>query len=214
VVACTAIATAAVLGSFSREGYIMLVGAVGSLGFTKQRKLFLVAVLGLGVVFFVAPPVRENVAHTITQIQNAEHDDPGSNSLTARYRAWTYRWHGWFLKQPLVGCGVGSVALSVDNEYLLRACEVGVVGFSVFLWWLASIGLEVRRLQRFSGLSQQISSGLGAAFVGLLIQGMAAASFTSIRTMEPFWFLMGLAAAAETLRREQLSKEKASVCVS
>jgi hypothetical protein len=154
------------------------------------------------------------VAHTLTQIQNAKDDDPGRNSLTARYRAWEYRWNGWFLKSPLLGCGVGSVALSVDNEYLLRACEVGVVGFGIFAWWLLSIGLEVRRLQRFSGLPQQISAGLGAAFVGLLIQGSVAASFTSIRTMEPFWFLLGLAAVANQLRQGQLSKEKSATCVS
>lgn len=214
VIACTAMATAAVLMSFSREGYIMLVGAIGTLAFTKQRKLFFVAILGLAAVFFAAEPVRENVSHTITQIQNAKDDDPGSNSLTARFRSWEYRWNGWFVKQPLFGNGVGSVALSVDNEYLLRACEVGIVGFGIFVWWLASIGLEVRRLQRYPGLPQQISAGLGAAFVGLLIQGSVAASFTSIRTMEPFWFLLGLAAVANQLRQEQLSKEKFSACVS
>lgn len=213
LILCTALAAAGVLMSFSREGYVMLFGSLLSFGFTRHRKVVFGALLVLAMVFFLAEPVRQNVHNTVGQIQNSQNDDPGSNSLTARYRSWEYRWNGWFIKQPLFGNGVGAVALSVDNEYLLRACEVGIVGFAIFLWWLSSIWKQVQRLQRSVGFPQMISTGLGAAFVGLLIQGSVAASFNSIRTMEPFWFLLGLVTAAVAIHREQLTQE-AKICAS
>jgi hypothetical protein len=214
VLLCTTVTTAALLMTFSREGYIMLLGAVLVFGFTRYRGVvFAAAVVGVALYFFAAP-VRDNIAHTVDTVQKSPNDDPGGNSLTARYRTWEYRWHGWFLKQPLFGCGVGSVALSTDNEYLMRACEVGVVGFSIFLWWLGSIGRQVIRLQKTPGLPRVLAAGVAAAFLGLLIQGTVAASFTSIRTMEPFWFLLGLVTAAVAIHRTKVEAEARNVCVS
>ena len=213
LILCTMTAAAAVLMSFSREGYVMLVGTLTVFGFTRHRKLVLSAFLALIVIFFAAEPVRNNVHNTVGQIQNSREADPGQNSLTARFYAWEYRMNGWFWKWPLFGCGVGSVALSVDSEYVLRLCEVGVVGFGIFLWWLVSIGQEVRRLQRTRGFPQMISIGLGAAFVGLLIQASVAASFNSIRTMEPFWYLLGLVSAAVMIQRNKAAQE-ARLCAS
>jgi hypothetical protein len=214
VLICTSITTTALLMTFSREGYIMLLGAVLVFGFTKYRAIVAAAAVVALALFLFAAPVRDNVNHTISTVQKSQNDDPGSNSLTARYRTWEYRWHGWFMKQPLVGCGVGSVALSCDNEYLLRACEVGIVGFSVFLWWLAVIGKQVIRLQKIPGLPRVLAVGLAAAFLGLLIQATVAASFTSIRTMEPFWFLLGLVTAATAIHRQKVEAEVRNVCVS
>lgn len=214
VLLCTVVTTGALLMTFSREGYIMLVGSVLVFGFTKYRGVVFAAAVVALALFFLAEPVRENVFHTMETVQKAPNDDPGGNSLTARFRSWEYRWNGWFLKQPLLGNGVGSVALSVDNEYLLRACEVGILGFGVFLWWLASIGKQVIRLQKIPGLPRVLSAGLAAAFLGLLIQATVAASFTSIRTMEPFWFLLGLVTAAALIHRRRMEEEANYVCVS
>nr|AQQ74446.1 hypothetical protein [uncultured bacterium] len=200
IIGCTLLSLLAVLFSFSREGYIMLLGTLGVFGFTKNRSILVVAVLLLLAIGAVVPTVRDNVVDTVGVIQRAPDDDPGSNSLTNRFRSWEYRWNYWFLKQPLVGCGVGSVALSVDSEYVLRLCEVGVVGFGIFLWWLGSIWKQVRHLRRVKGMPSVLAVGLAAAFVGMLIQAIVAASFNSIRTMEPFWFLLGLVSAAVAIQ--------------
>lgn len=211
IIAFTSISLLGVLFSFSREGYIMLLGSMVVFAFTKHRWIFLVIALVMGSALTLPGPIRANLDSAVNQIQKASDDDPGSNSLTARYRAWDYRWNGWFMKEPLIGCGVGSVALSVDNEYLMRACEVGVVGFSLFVWWLASIAFQVKQLQRAPGLPRSLATGLAAAFVGLLIQGYVAASFTSIRTMEPFWFLLGLVTVAVTLyHRDRAAAQQAA----
>lgn len=201
MILCTGVAGAGLLMSFSREGYIMLVGSLLVFGITRHRWLLLGALVALVMAFTMAAPVRDHVHDTVQKVRGARTDDRGSNSLSARYDAWEWRWKQFFLKQPVIGNGVGSVALSVDNEYLMRACEVGATGFAVFCWWLFGIGRLVRQSMRFSsGLTQCLATGLAAGFVGLLIQGLVAASFTTIRTMEPFWFLLGLLCAGALLR--------------
>jgi O-antigen ligase/polysaccharide polymerase Wzy-like membrane protein len=199
LITCTALSGLGLLLSYSREGYLMLMGSLLVFGFTRHRALLFGAGLALLAAFIVVSPVRQNLDDTVQLIHKSQHDDAGSNSLTARYSAWAWRWNGWFVKQPLIGSGVGSVALTVDNEYLMRACEVGVMGFCLFLWWLGGIWRQVRRLWAIPGFAQVLAIGLAAGFVGLLIQGLVAASFTTIRTMEPFWFLLGLASAAGSI---------------
>ncbi len=200
LIACVGIAGAGVIYSFSREGLIMLLGSVLFFGATRHRGVLLVGVVGLALSYATLQPVRENVADTVQQIQAAPTDDPGSNSLSARYLTWRYRWY-WVQREPLIGNGVGSVSLSTDNEYLMRACEVGFFGIAIFAWWLVAIGKQVKQLLKAKGLPHMLAIGLASGFTGLLIQGTVAASFTAIRTMEPFWFLLGLTACGFRLYR-------------
>jgi O-antigen ligase/polysaccharide polymerase Wzy-like membrane protein len=199
LVVCTAIAGLALLLSYSREGYVMLVGTLLVFGFTRHRWILLGAGFALVAALVIAEPVRQNAGDTIHLINEAQHDDMGANSLTARYRGWEYRWDGWFSKQPVVGNGVGAVPLTVDNEYLLRACEGGVIGFLLFLWWLMAVWRQIARLLTAPSFPSLLAIGSAAGFIGLIIQALVAASFTTIRTMEPFWFLLGLLSAAGLL---------------
>jgi hypothetical protein len=203
LIAAIAIAGIGLLGSYSREGYIMLVGTILVFGVTKHRWILIAALVALIGAYAALPQVRARVHDTADQIRTARTGDPGQNSLTARFRAWEFRYNGWFVKQPLFGNGVGSVALSVDNEYLMRACEVGLFGLALFIWWLFSIWRQIRRTRMLGGIPQLLSLGALAGFVGLLIQGMVGASITTIRTMEPFWFMLGLLVAAYNIYREE-----------
>lgn len=191
-----------VLYTHSREGYVMLAAVLGVLGTRGFRVLLLVGV----VLVFLGPVVlprqfQARISDTVIKIQNSRTDSPGGNSLTARYYAWRYRWNGWFVRHPIQGNGVGSIPFSVDNQYLLVLVEVGVVGFALFLWLLARVGLLLARTSRelrgtFAGV---LVMGVLAALIGMLVQGMAATNFVAIRTSEMFWFLMGLAMAAARL---------------
>jgi len=132
----------------------------------------------------------------------------GSNSFSARIAAWNWRLSEWFAKSPIVGTGVGSVALSVDNEYVLRLCEGGVVGLIAFLLLLASLWRFLARTARaLRGTElEPFAYGFLAAFLALIVQGTVAATFTTIRTMEPFWVIAGLlggAVLAEERRRAE-----------
>lgn len=214
MMAFIAMSALGLLASYSREGYVMLVGTLLVFGATRHRWLVVAAFAALALAIVGYQPVRERFQNTIEQVQKAPVDDPGSNSLTARFRAWEYRYNGWFLKQPLLGTGVGSIPLSVDNEYLLRACEVGLLGLGVFLWWLFSVYQSIQRALRYGGFTGLLALGLLAGFVGLLIQGLVGASFTTIRTMEPFWFLLGLVTASVLIQRRQRREQQAAAAAS
>jgi hypothetical protein len=195
---------AGLLFAFSREGLVMLLGSVAVLLTTRHRRFVLAAIILLAPAMLWGP-VRAHIQETATKIVEAPSGDIGNNSLTARLNSWTIYWRWVVVRHPLIGNGVGSVPLSVDNEYLLRVCEGGVVGLGLFLWGLAAIAQQVRRLRtsETNPHCQLLQTALFAAIVGLLIQGLAAASFTTIRTMEPFWFMLGLGSAALALAQEQ-----------
>jgi hypothetical protein len=168
-------------------------------------------VLGILILFLLIPafllgPVQEHVQDTLRKIEEAPKGDVGRNSLAARFSAWNWHWKRSFTQQPLAGTGVGSIPLSIDNEYMLRACESGLLGLGLFIWLLLGVRKHLKILGRLHGhsLCRLLATGSLAAFTGLLIQGLVAASFTTIRTMEPFWFLLGLGACALAVYQRQI----------
>ena len=82
--------------------------------------------------------------------------------------------------------------------------ETGLVGLALFLWLIVAVWRTLSRASRamagtFTGV---LATGTLAALVALLTQAWAAASFGTIRTMEPWWFLAGLALATQRLARQ------------
>ncbi len=200
-----------VLLSFSREGLIVLVVAlviISAMAAVHRFRSILVLALAIVLLVGVVPPVRDNATYTVTLIQRAAVDAPTQNSLAARYQTWAYRWNGWVRREPIIGSGVGCVALSADNEYLLRACETGFVGLATFAWLLAAVGALIRRELNKPGWSHYLAWGMAAAFAALLVQATVAVSFTTIRTMEPFWFALGLLAALAVPQSSFPGKQK------
>jgi hypothetical protein len=193
-----------VLWSFSREGTLMLIGAFLVL-FGSRHRIIGITLLCLILPALLTGPVRQHFEEIVDKIQNAQTADRGQNSLTDRLVGWQQAWDRLIVKQPLIGNGPGCIAPSVDNEYVLRACEGGLIGFLFFLWTLFGVRREVRALakNRSDPLSRLLATALLASFVGLLIQGLAAASFTAIRAMEAFWFLLGMGGSALLLQRRR-----------
>ncbi len=199
----------AMLKSYSREGYVILAVALISLGVLKYRVLLpILAVFAILSPWVLPKSVIQRAMDTITQVKEYNQGDVGSNSFSARISAWNWRLSEWFAKSPIVGTGVGSVGLSVDNEYVLRLCEGGVVGLMAFLLLLASLWRFLARTARaLRGTElEPFAYGFLAAFLALIVQGTVAATFTTIRTMEPFWVIAGLlggAVLAEERRRAE-----------
>ena len=96
--------------------------------------------------------------------------------------------------QAVFGQGVGAKRLGwIDNHYVREVLETGLLGLVVFLWLNVRLFLEVRRLYLRSPLpwAQGLAIGFLAGQVGLLVHSVTVSSFYTIRTMEPFWFLVG-----------------------
>jgi len=193
-----------VLWSFSREGTLMLLGAFLVL-FGSRHRLIGVVLMCLLLPALLTGPLRQHFDEIVVKIQNAGTDDRGHNSLTDRLVGWQQAWDRLIVNQPLIGNGVGCIELGVDNEYVLRACEGGLIGLLVFFWTLSGVRREIRTLAkvRSDPLCRLLATALLASFVGLLIQGLAAASFTAIRAMEAFWFLLGLGGCTLLLVRQR-----------
>jgi O-antigen ligase len=181
------------LKSYSREGYFILFVALLALGVMRYRVLIPLLLVAALLAPFVAPSTMlGRVNDAVGQVQNYQHADGGSNSMTARVNGWVWRW-ALVEQQPLLGNGPGSIQLQVDNEYLLRLVESGAIGLGAFLLLLFSFWRYFRIcIRRLRGTeSEPFVYGLTAAFVGMVLQGMVAAAWSTIRTMEPFWILSG-----------------------
>jgi hypothetical protein len=209
-----AIMSVVLLMSYSREGYFILVLALLVLALMRYRALVpaLVGVALLGAL--VRNPFVERFIEAVEDTRNYKTETVGGNSLTARVSGWEWRWNQHVVNRPLMGAGAGSVPFSVDNEYLLRLIESGTLGLAAFLAVLVTCWRSLRKaaLQLRGTNSEPYAWGLLAAFAGLLLQGMVAATFSTIRTMEPFWVLVGvvgaLAAKAPVLHGGRLVVER------
>lgn len=96
--------------------------------------------------------------------------------------------------QAVLGQGVGAKRLGwIDNHYVREVLETGLLGLVVFLWLNWRLFLEVRRLYLRSPLpwAQGLAVGFLAGQAGLLVHAVTCSNFYTIRTMEPFWFLVG-----------------------
>jgi O-antigen ligase len=181
------------LKTYSREGYFILAASLATLGIMRYRVL-----IPLGIAFallgqYMLPDsVLERMTNSVTQVETYQTQTAGENSFTARVSGWSGRW-GMVEHEPILGSGPGSVPLHIDNEYLLRLIESGVIGLAAFLYLLAAFAKHllvcVKRLRGTE--SEPFAYGLLAAFVAMLVQGFVAAAWSTIRTMEPFWILCG-----------------------
>ncbi len=100
-------------------------------------------------------------------------------------------------KSPFLGGGMGSVELGfVDNQYALDTASLGFVGTSCFLLLLAQIGIFLHKLwleiSSGNAWASTLTIGLLSGLVGMMVHGLTIANFYTIRTMIPFWFLVGL----------------------
>ncbi len=120
------------------------------------------------------------------------------------------------VRHPLFGAGLGSVDLAyVDNQYVLDLVSLGLIGLGAFLFLLYKLYRFIDAMCYLTrDMNVWISSaalGIYSGFIGLLVHGLTVTNFYTIRTMVPFWFLMGiLAAVYRLLKTEEEKKEPAN----
>jgi len=196
------------LKTYSREGYFMLAIAVGALGILRYRALIVIVVLMAAFSQWIVPEtILDRVGDSVSNLENYQTASAGSNSFTARVGGWTNRWR-MFEKQPVFGNGPGSAPLKIDNEYLLRLIESGILGLAAFLYLVFACGYYlVVCIKRLRGSeSEAFAYGMLAAYIAVLVQGMVSAAWSTIRTMEPFWIMAG-AVGGLVIHREIMKRK-------
>ncbi len=136
--------------------------------------------------------------------------------------SWGARVSGWqhlvpvALERPLFGHGIGSRSLgAIDNEYVLQLYSLGIVGLGAFLWLISRClrtSMRVWRLETRDHWVQGFALGYLGGTVALLAHSIAATTFTTIRTTEPFFFATGILYLCwnrlQARRREEWQEER------
>lgn len=202
-----ALAAAAVLiysvgHTYSRTSYAALGAGLAAFALVRERRL--IPVLGLGILLtplFLSGAVASRIATIGGVVTGA-----GPSSWQSRVWAWTITVDQMTGLDFFWGRGVGSVALGeVDNEYVRILADTGLAGVLAFLVLVARYGLEVDRSYRAlpaQTVHKGAAAGIWIATFALCVHGIGATSFTSIRTMEAFIVLAGLAMAQANRARE------------
>jgi O-antigen ligase len=118
--------------------------------------------------------------------------DPSASERVTSYKQGFEKWK----KNPLLGYGVTGAGF-IDPQFLRVLVETGIIGlaFFLFLLWRTTLFLWDTYWAVDDPFFKALSLGMLGALAGLIGHSISASSFIIIRIMEPFWFLMGLAAA-------------------
>ncbi|MHC4662189.1 MAG: O-antigen ligase family protein [Planctomycetota bacterium] len=177
------------MATFSRSSFVALFMAIAITGLALERRFLILAiVLFLTLPIFVGPSIVERFLSVIKVFG----PNPPS-SWAARVFGWSVYWK--IIQQaPFIGHGVGSAGLVVDNEYVKILSELGFVGLAVFFWFLIRIIITAFRTAKRAddGLFSGFAVGYFAMILGLVVHSIGATTFTTIRSMMPFYFLTGL----------------------
>ncbi len=202
------LATAAVLFSFSRGGYLALLVLLVALALVHPRRLIL---LGAGAVGAAAallvPPIATRIGFALSP------QGPHS-SLPGRLGLWAATLQ-MLRDHPLFGAGLFGFATVVaayhpppqadpliypHNIVLNFWSEVGLLGLVAFGWILVLGLLEARRgWQSGPPLGRAVSLGVGLALFTMVAHGMVDVPYWKNDLSLEFWTLLGVQWAAVRL---------------
>lgn len=189
--------------TLSRASYLALAASVTALiVFSPRRKVALIAItaaaLAISPIFF--PALTASAVGRVKETFSGPVSELGIDlelSAAARVDSWNRALKVWLPQKPFFGHGATGVGL-VDAQIPRVIGEFGLIGLFVFVWLIiSSFRTSLDALRRApDGLSASIFCGAIAALSGLMIQSIGVNTFIIVRIMTPFWFLMGMVAAA------------------
>ncbi len=194
--------------TYSRGSYVSFAVAIAAVSFLTKKARLAVTISAVIVIAVIMSPkeISEEISSIRGVIPGLGVSPPSWEARVEAARASIPR----IMRYPLLGTGVSSIRLdAIDIQYFHEARETGLVGLGTFLFLLISIFRMGLTLLKHS--EDPFIEMFGLAFlgglIGFLVHSLASATFYTIRTMEPFWFLAGLAAVL-CIKIEEGQKEK------
>ncbi len=182
----------ALLNTLSRTSYVAIAGALLFFGILRDRRVLLFL---LGFVLLL-PTLPELVLTRMDTIRHVVQPGAYNASWDARVTSWHAVLERLSGPEFLLGRGPGSVNLGdVDSEYFRVLSDTGFLGLALFITVLVGLfRLAIRTYDRLGRgtFEKGYAGGFLIAFVALCIHGVAATSFTSIRSMQGLVVLAGL----------------------
>jgi O-antigen ligase len=198
--------------SYTRTGWVMVVLGALVLGIARYRLLLVVVPLAIAIAFVALPGVHSRV-QSVNQQQELQYGT--GDSFHTRVELWRQNLPK-AQQKPLTGLGLGAIVQESDSsahvhsDYVRALVETGVFGFLAFVWLLfsAAVGCAVAmRWARRSGsvpLQAAAVAGFAAAVAYILASGDSNL-MTQSSVSGAAWALMGCAHAAGTIGRDRVA---------
>ena len=187
--------------TFSRGGYLALLGVAVGLALASRRRWQLLAIaLGVTVVFALIPPITIRIAHELNP------SDP-NNTLVGRSYLWRATWQ-MLQHYPITGAGLSGFetrlgpywnATHTDrfiyphNIVLNFWVATGLLGLAAFLWLLVvAFRATWRGWHEGGGVWPSIQFGVLLALVGIVIHGLVDVPYFKNDLSLEFWALLGV----------------------
>jgi O-antigen ligase len=131
--------------------------------------------------------------------------DPSSSERMTGYKKGFAKWK----LRPILGYGVTGAGF-IDGQFIRVLVETGIVGIALFLFLLWRVVLFLWNSYQAvdDPFFKALYLGMLGAFAGLIGHSISSNSFIIVRIMEPFWFLMGLAATYPMIKGETSSAQE------
>jgi O-antigen ligase len=187
---------------------------------SKRRFLNLIVsvVLGLSLWFSLPPRYQKRYLTVKEYAEGGQLDD--SNKL--RLEIWNAGWR-MFLDHPILGVGAGQFStaygmiysgkthkawMQPHNLFLQVTCELGLLGLSVFVYFIIQVWKAIREILRFKGSHGLETSYQFALACYLMMIGIGLVSTVSHTLYRPHWYLLaGMVAANRRIARTTLQNE-------
>jgi O-antigen ligase len=198
--------------SYTRTGWVMVVLGALVLGIARYRVLLVLVPLAIVIAFVALPGVHSRV-QSVNQQQELQYGT--GDSFHTRVELWRQNLPK-AQQKPLTGLGLGAIvqesdtAAHVHSDYVRALVETGVFGFLAFVWLLlsAAVGCAVAmRWARRSGsvpLQAAAVAGFAAAVAYILASGDSNL-MTQSSVSGAAWALLGCAHAAGTIGRDRVA---------
>jgi len=210
--AVAAMAGMALVLSYTRTGWVMVVLGALVLGIARYRVLLVLVPVAIVIAFVALPGVQSRV-QSVNQQQELQYGT--GDSFHTRVELWRQNLPKAEQK-PLTGLGLGSIvqetdtAAHVHSDYVRALVETGVFGFLAFVWLLLSAAVGCAFAMRWARRSGSVPlraaavAGFAAAVAYILASGDSNL-MTQSSVSGAAWALMGCAHAAGTIGRNRVA---------
>jgi len=198
--------------SYTRTGWVMVVLGALVLGIARYRVLLVLVPLAIVIAFVALPGVHSRV-QSVNQQQEVQYGT--GDSFHTRVQLWRQNLPKAEQK-PLTGLGLGSIVQETDtsahvhSDYVRALVETGLFGFLAFVWLLLSAAVGCAFAMRWARRSRSVPlraaavAGFATAVTYILASGDSNL-MTQSSVSGAAWALMGCAHAAGTIGRDMVA---------
>jgi O-antigen ligase len=195
----------ALINTFSISGLVMLTVFISLFVYIEFEMKYRIIILLFFIIFIVIFINTEMGEKRIGSLKRMPplmvivNDEIVTNSFAWRIVNWKLLFEKWTDK-PFLGYGLNTSSIinpwhmaAAHNDYLRFLVELGLIGLSIYLWFLIRVGFSIRNQFRFCQDEEQryLIMLIGIVFISWMI-GSTVANFIMALTFQfYFWSILG-----------------------